>query len=51
VGGRGLALSCGRLEQKANAGHLLAVQGDLREVEDEYDELRRSLAQQLLMPL
>jgi HPt (histidine-containing phosphotransfer) domain-containing protein len=51
VGGRGLALSCGRLEKKANAGHLAAGQGDLREVEDEYDELRRTLAKQLLMPL
>jgi PAS domain S-box-containing protein len=51
VGGRGLALSCGRLEKKANAGHLAAGQGELREVEDEYDELRRTLAEQLLTPL
>jgi PAS domain S-box-containing protein len=50
VGGRGLALSCGRLETRATAGHLAAGQGELREVEDEYSELRRTLARELLAP-
>jgi CheY-like chemotaxis protein/HPt (histidine-containing phosphotransfer) domain-containing protein len=50
LGGRRLALSCGRLEKKAIAGHLVAGQGELREVEDEYQELRRTLARELLTP-
>ena len=43
LGGRRLALSCGRLELKANDGSLADGQRDLMEVEIDYKELRRSL--------
>ena len=41
LGGRRLALSCGRLERKAAAGSLAEGQDDLLEVEIDYEELRR----------
>jgi HPt (histidine-containing phosphotransfer) domain-containing protein len=50
LGGRRLALSCGRLEKKATAGSLSAGQGELREVEDHYQELCDALARELLTP-
>jgi CheY-like chemotaxis protein/HPt (histidine-containing phosphotransfer) domain-containing protein len=50
VGARRLALSCGRLEKRAMAGRLVAGRGELREVADEYQEMRRTLAGELLTP-
>ena len=47
LGGRRLALSCGRLERKAAAGSLAEGQDDLLEVEIDYKELRTSLTEQL----
>jgi CheY-like chemotaxis protein/HPt (histidine-containing phosphotransfer) domain-containing protein len=47
LGGRRLALSCGRLERKAAAGSLAEGQDDLLEVEIDYKEFRSSLAEQL----
>jgi two-component system, sensor histidine kinase and response regulator len=43
LGGRRLALSCGRLERKAIAGVLAQGQGELAEVESDYQELRVTL--------
>jgi two-component system sensor histidine kinase/response regulator len=47
VGGRRLALSCGRLERKAESGRVAEAQLDLREVEFDYRELRLALTQQV----
>ena len=47
LGGRRLALSCGRLERKAANGRLPEARLDLREVEFDYRELRGVLTQQL----
>ena len=47
LGGRRLALSCGRLERKAAAGSFADGQDDLLEVEIDYKELRSSLTEQL----
>jgi two-component system sensor histidine kinase/response regulator len=47
LGGRRLALSCGRLERKAAHGRLSEARIDLREVEVDYRELRGVLTQQL----
>jgi histidine phosphotransfer protein HptB len=47
LGGRRLALSCGRLERKAANGRLPEARIDLREVEFDYEELRGVLTQQL----
>ena len=47
LGGRRLALSCGRLERKAAAGRLSGGQTDLQEVEFDYQELRHALMRQL----
>jgi PAS domain S-box-containing protein len=49
LGGRRLALSCGRLERKAAAGSLAEGQDDLLEVEIDYKELRSSLTEQLTL--
>ena len=46
LGGRRLALSCGRLESKAIAGELSGDQVDLSEVERDYQELRVALTEQ-----
>jgi two-component system, sensor histidine kinase and response regulator len=46
LGGRRLALSCGRLESKAIAGDLSGGQVDLSEVERDYQELRVALTEQ-----
>jgi len=43
MGGRRLAASCDRLERQANAGALSDSLNDLREVETDYQELRRVL--------
>ena len=43
MGGRRLAASCDRLERQANAGALSDSHNDLREVETDYQELRRVL--------
>jgi HPt (histidine-containing phosphotransfer) domain-containing protein len=45
LGGRRLALSCGRLERKAANGRLSEARIDLREVEFDYRELRGVLTQ------
>jgi HPt (histidine-containing phosphotransfer) domain-containing protein len=47
LGGRRLALSCGRLERKAANGRLSEARIDLREVEFDFLELRGVLTQQL----
>jgi HPt (histidine-containing phosphotransfer) domain-containing protein len=47
LGGRRLALSCGRLESKATAGSLSDRQNDLLEVEIDYQDLRRTLTAKL----
>jgi two-component system sensor histidine kinase/response regulator len=47
LGGRRLALSCGRLERKAVTGRLAQGQTDLQEVEFDYQELCHALGQQL----
>jgi HPt (histidine-containing phosphotransfer) domain-containing protein len=47
LGGRRLALSCGRLEGKATGGSLSDGQDDLLEVEIDYQDLRRTLSRQL----
>jgi CheY-like chemotaxis protein/HPt (histidine-containing phosphotransfer) domain-containing protein len=47
LGGRRLALSCGRLELKANNDSLSDGQRDLMEVEIDYKELRSTLTEQL----
>ena len=46
LGGRRLAMSCGRLETKAIAGDLSDGQDDLSEVETDYQELRVTLTEQ-----
>ncbi len=46
LGGRRLALSCGRLESKAVARSLSERQDDLLEVEIDYQDLRRTLTAQ-----
>ena len=48
LGGRRLALSCGRLESKAAARSLSERQDDLLEVEIDYQDLRRTLTAQRL---
>ncbi len=50
LGGRRLALSCGRLERKAASGRLTEAKLDLREVEFDYRELRLALTR-LLTPV
>jgi chemotaxis protein histidine kinase CheA len=47
LGGRRLALSCLRLEEKAATGCLSANQTDLQEVEFDYQDLCRTLIHQL----
>jgi two-component system, sensor histidine kinase and response regulator len=47
LGGRRLALACGRLERKATGRSFSDGQNDLLEVEIEYQELRRALRQEL----
>jgi CheY-like chemotaxis protein len=47
LGGRRLALSCGRLGVRATSGSLSDGQRDLMDVEIDYKELRSSLAEQL----
>ena len=47
LGGRRLALSCGRLERKVESGRLAHGQTDLQEVEFDYQELCHALTQQL----
>jgi len=47
LGGRRLALSCGRLERKAASGRLSEAKLDLREIEFDYRELRLALTRQL----
>ena len=44
VGGWRPALACGRLEARALSGHLIAARGELGEVANEYQELRRTWA-------
>ena len=43
MGGRRLSASCDRLERLANAGALSGSHNDRREVETDYQELRRDL--------
>lgn len=47
LGGQRLALSCGRLEEKATAGCVAEDQDDLQEVEFEYKKLCRVWTQRL----
>jgi PAS domain S-box-containing protein len=47
LGGRRLALSCGLLEGKATAGSLSGGRADLDDVTIDYQDLRRSLIQEL----
>ena len=48
LGGRRLALSCDRLEQKASTGGLAHSPDDLAQVERDYAELRHALTEQRL---
>jgi CheY-like chemotaxis protein/HPt (histidine-containing phosphotransfer) domain-containing protein len=50
LGGRRLALSCGRLETRATAGVLTDGQTELREVEIDFEDLRRSLTEWVSPP-
>ncbi len=43
IGGRGMALSCGELEEKATSEGVSIGEDDLHDVEKSYDELRRAL--------
>jgi HPt (histidine-containing phosphotransfer) domain-containing protein len=47
LGGRRLALSCGRLERKAEGGCVSGCELDVRDVEFDYRELRVALTQQV----
>jgi two-component system sensor histidine kinase/response regulator len=47
LGGRRLALSCGRLERKTESGRVSGGDLDLREVEFDYRELHLALTQQV----
>jgi HPt (histidine-containing phosphotransfer) domain-containing protein len=47
LGGRRLASSCDRLERKASDGRLSDDHSDLKEVEVDYQDLRRTLTQQV----
>jgi hypothetical protein len=50
LGGRRLALSCGRLEAKATTGLLSEAEPDLQGVEIDYQDLRRTLTE-LMAPV
>ena len=47
LGGRRLAVSCGRLERRARTGGLADGLSDLRDVENDYENLRVGLSQEL----
>jgi HPt (histidine-containing phosphotransfer) domain-containing protein len=47
LGGRRLASSCSRLEEKAMTGKALDIRVDLDELESDYRELRRALTLEL----
>ena len=47
LGGRRLALSCGRLEDKATTRSLSDAEAEMQDVESDYQDLRRALTQQM----